>query len=166
VEDLCKIPVEQIQELDVIGIDEGQFVSDFKLTINSFMDYKQFLTVILKFKKDLLTYCSAWALHPMFYKRVIVAGLVTDAFLQGFNEMPELITVADSVTYFTAICSICKSDANTSHRKVKDTERELVGGKDQYDALCIPCYNEQTNNSFVINPYICKENEEITITQQ
>src|ERR1041384_6095374 len=103
------IPVSSAQELlekvekevDVVGIDEGQF-----------------------FDEELLDVANQLAMRGI---RVIIAGLDQDYTGKPFEPMPQLLSIAEFITKTHAICVKCGSTANYSQRTVESEERVGVG---------------------------------------
>lgn len=75
-------------------------------------------------------------------KRVIIAGLDMDYLGQPFGPMPELMAIADDVYKTRAICVKCGRLANFSYRITDNSERVLIGEKQDYMPLCRCCYEE------------------------
>lgn len=75
-------------------------------------------------------------------KRVIIAGLDMDYLGQPFGPMPELMAIADDVYKTRAICVKCGRLANFSYRITNNSERVLIGEKQDYMPLCRCCYEE------------------------
>lgn len=107
------------QNVDVIGIDEGQF-----------------------FDEELPRVCDQLALKGV---RIIVAGLDMDYLGNPFGPMPSLISKADYVTKVHAICVKCGNIANYSYRKVPNDDQVMLGELDVYEPRCRICYNEGMN---------------------
>ena len=103
-------------DIDVVGIDEAQFLDD-----------------------GLVDVCNQLANRGV---RVIVAGLDMDFKGVPFGPMPALCAIADEVTKVHAICVRCGALAYLSHRLVSDDKRVLLGEKAQYEPLCRECYNK------------------------
>lgn len=75
-------------------------------------------------------------------KRVIIAGLDMDYLGQPFGPMPDLMAIADDVYKTRAICVKCGRLANFSYRITENSERVLIGEKQDYMPLCRCCYQE------------------------
>jgi thymidine kinase len=105
-------------DVDVIGIDEGQF-----------------------FDSGLIDVCVSLANMGI---RVIVAGLDMDFKGKPFGPIPGLMAVAEEVTKVHAICIHCGDVAQFSHRFSKAEKLVLLGEKDEYEPLCRSCYNNAT----------------------
>lgn len=101
-------------DIDVVGIDEAQFLDD-----------------------GIVDVCNTLAYNGV---RVIVAGLDMDFKGVPFGPMPALCAIADDVTKVHAICVKCGRIAYISHRTVADDNRVLLGETQQYEPLCRECY--------------------------
>ena len=122
---LHSIPVESANEIlfyandvDVIGIDEAQFLDD-----------------------ELPNVCEQLANQGV---RVIIAGLDMDFMGNPFGPMPAIMAIAEEVQKVHAICVKCGNLANHSHRLVKDQNLVVLGEKDIYEPLCRDCFNKAT----------------------
>lgn len=108
--------IKEKHDVEVIGIDEVQF-----------------------FGEEVVNFCKKYVEYG---KRVIVAGLDLDFKAEPFLPMPELLTIADSVTKLSAICSVCGKKAYASQRLINeepaylDDPIVLVGAKECYEARC------------------------------
>jgi len=118
---LRSVPVHSAREIlqnsdeaQVIGIDEGQF-----------------------FDADLVNVCNELAEHG---KRVIVAGLDMDYRGKPFEPMPQLMAIAEQVTKTQAVCMQCGEPASYTQRLTDAKERVVVGAKNIYEARCRKCY--------------------------
>lgn len=77
-------------------------------------------------------------------KIVIVAALNCDYKRTArFQNMSELLCVAEEITSLKAVCVICGNDASFTHRTSKDTDLEVIGGADKYEARCRNCHPEK-----------------------
>ena len=103
-------------EVDVVGIDEAQFMD-----------------------MEIIAVCNQLANKGI---RVIVAGLDMDYLGNPFGPMPALMSVAEYVTKVHAVCVHCGNLANHSHRIIKDKNLVLLGEKDSYEPLCRDCFVE------------------------
>lgn len=104
-------------EIDVVGIDEAQFLDE-----------------------RLPEVCNELANRGV---RVIVAGLDMDFKGVPFGPIPALCAIADEVTKVHAICVKCGSLAYISHRLVHDEKRVLLGETSEYEPLCRECYMKE-----------------------
>ena len=102
------------KEVQVVGIDEGQF-----------------------FDVQLVGVCEQLAGMG---KRVIVAGLDQDYKGRPFEPMPQLLAIAEYITKTLAICMRCGAPANRTQRLVQNSGRVLVGAAGSYEARCRLCY--------------------------
>jgi thymidine kinase len=103
-----------IDGMDVVGIDEAQFLDD-----------------------DLPAVCNYIANQGI---RVIVAGLDMDFQGKPFGPIPALMATAEYVTKVHAICMRCGDLAHYSHRTSDSEKLVLLGEMDNYEPLCRKCY--------------------------
>ena len=108
-------------DIDVVGIDEAQFLDDGVVDV-----------------------CNDLANRGV---RVIVAGLDMDFQGKPFGPMPALCAIADEVTKVHAICVKCGALAYISHRLVANDKRVLLGEKMEYEPLCRECYQRIVNDN-------------------
>lgn len=73
-------------------------------------------------------------------KQVIVAGLDTDYLGRPFPPMPDLLTLAESITKTLAICVRCGNPAKHTQRLVESTDLIVVGAAGAYEARCRRCF--------------------------
>jgi thymidine kinase len=73
-------------------------------------------------------------------KQVIIAGLDTDYMGRPFYPMPELLTLAESITKTLAICMRCGNPAKHTQRLVESEELIVVGAGNMYEARCRRCF--------------------------
>jgi len=73
-------------------------------------------------------------------KQVIVAGLDTDYLGRPFSPMPELLSLAESITKTLAICMRCGNPAKHTQRLVESTDLIVVGAGGMYEARCRRCF--------------------------
>ena len=85
-------------------------------------------------------------------KQVIIAGLDTDYMGRPFPPMPELLSLAESITKTLAICMRCGNPAKHTQRLVDSTDLIVVGAGGMYEARCRRCFEpgmpKQTNLEF------------------
>lgn len=111
--------VEYIEEENpsVIGIDEVQFlggkIDDILYSIEKILE------------KDIT---------------VILAGLDMDFEGRPFEIVKELMPISDYLYKHHAVCVDCGTDAWVSHRKIRNTERVVIGATKEYEPLCRRCY--------------------------
>jgi len=77
-------------------------------------------------------------------KQVIVAGLDTDYMGRPFPPMPDLLTLAESITKTLAICMRCGNPAKHTQRLVESSELIVVGAEGSYEARCRRCFEPGT----------------------
>lgn len=77
-------------------------------------------------------------------KQVIIAGLDTDYMGRPFPPMPELLSVAESITKTLAICMRCGNPAKHTQRLVDATDLIVVGASGMYEARCRRCFEPGT----------------------
>src|SRR5450755_2019884 len=73
-------------------------------------------------------------------KQVVIAGLDTDYMGRPFPPMPDLLTLAESITKTLAICMRCGNPAKHTQRLVESTELIVVGAAGMYEARCRRCF--------------------------
>jgi len=73
-------------------------------------------------------------------KQVIVAGLDTDYLGRPFPPMPELLSLAESITKTLAICMRCGNPAKHTQRLVESADLLVVGASGMYEARCRRCF--------------------------
>jgi thymidine kinase len=73
-------------------------------------------------------------------KQVIVAGLDTDYMGRPFPPMPDLLTLAESITKTLAICMRCGNPAKHTQRLVESSDLIVVGAEGMYEARCRRCF--------------------------
>jgi thymidine kinase len=141
VDDASEIPPLVGPEVQVVGIDEAQFLGD-----------------------GLPDVCEALANRGV---RVIVAGLDQDYLGRPFEPMPALLAVAEYITKTLAVCMRCGRPANRTQRITPSTERVVVGASEVYEARCRHCFNpeepKQEEGAAVGRPPIHGETEEDTL---
>ena len=108
-------------DIDVVGIDEAQFLDDGVVDV-----------------------CNDLANRGV---RVIVAGLDMDFQGKPFGPMPALCAIADEVTKVHAICVKCGALAYIRDRLVANDKRVLLGEQMEYEPLCRECYQRIVNDN-------------------
>jgi len=73
-------------------------------------------------------------------KQVIVAGLDTDYMGRPFPPLPDLLTLAESITKTLAICMRCGNPAKHTQRLVGSNDLIVVGAAGMYEARCRRCF--------------------------
>mgnify|MGYP003585396780 CR=1 FL=1 len=115
--------VDQMEEImkknndaQVIGIDEVQFLGE-----------------------ETVKFCKKYVEYG---KRIIVAGLDMSFRAEPYHPLPELMSIADRVDKFNAICTICGKPAYASQRLIDgepayyDDPLIMVGASENYEARC------------------------------
>ncbi len=110
VEELRAILMPQLSELDVIGIDEVQFLSP----------------EIIPLASELIA--SG--------KRVLAAGLDMTFTAEPFGPVPALMAMADKVTKLSAVCMVCGQSAIHTQRLGQSQQLVVVGAAGLYEARC------------------------------
>ena len=119
------------EDIDVVGIDEAQFLD-----------------------AGLIEVCNELANRGV---RVIIAGLDMDFLGVPFGPIPALCAVADEVTKVHAICVKCGALAYVSHRLVKNDRRVMRGEAQEYEPLCRDCYQKSLQEEKLTSPQLCPE---------
>ncbi len=73
-------------------------------------------------------------------KQVMIAGLDTDYMGRPFSPMPELLSLAESITKTLAICVRCGNPAKHTQRLVESSDLIVVGAGGMYEARCRRCF--------------------------
>lgn len=111
-----------ILENEVVGFDEGQFFGESVYRL--LKSYEQSGTD----------------------KIFIINGLDMDSVGEPFGIMPKLMAIASSVTKLHAVCENCYGPADISFSMVEKKEQILIGGKNEYKALCWKCATKEKEN--------------------
>lgn len=135
VADLSQLEAALEEDVQVVAIDEGQFLT-----------------------QDLVGLASDLAEAG---KRVIVAGLDLDFRGEPFGPIPELLARAESVTKLTAVCVRCGAAATRTQRLIGghpahfDDPVILVGAAESYEPRCRACHRvvrrERATPLFVVS---------------
>ncbi len=135
VTDFRSISVEDLDRVDVIGIDEAQFFDEY----------------LIEFVRTLID------IHK---KYVIVVGLDGNYRREKFGHILDLIPLADNVTKLHAYCKRCAENKKTlvsalftHYNAPKDdtTGTVIVGGSEKYEALCRECYLQLNSKKFLLD---------------
>lgn len=100
----------QLAEVEVVGIDEVQFLSP-----------------------EIVSLLSELVARG---KRVIAAGLDMTYAAEPFGPVPALMALADTVTKLSAVCMVCGASAIHTQRLGQSQEVVLVGATGLYEARC------------------------------
>jgi thymidine kinase len=112
--------LDRVDGIDVVGIDEAQFLGAGVVPIAE------------RLAND--------------GKRVVVAGLDQDFLGRPFEPMPHLMAIAEYVTKNLAICMRCGNPADRSQRLVRRDATVVVGGTDAYEARCRRCFDPKLSD--------------------
>ena len=110
---LSELSDASLMDLDVIGIDEGQFFT------------------------DIVAFADKWA---SLGKVVIIGALDATFERKPFGRILNLIPVAEQVLKLNAVCMLCHRDASFTKRIGKETAVEVIGGADKYLSTCRACF--------------------------
>lgn len=110
--EILEIP-EKYQNVDVIGIDEGQFF------------------------KNLVEFCENLANQG---KTVIVAALESTFEREPFGQVLFLFVKAEKVHKLDAVCCLCHGPAAFTIRNSDEKEVEVIGGLEKYSPACRECH--------------------------
>jgi len=104
----------QLEAVEVVGIDEVQFLSND----------------ILPLAEELVA----------LGKRVLIAGLDMTFNAEPFGPVPALMAMADKVTKLSAVCMVCGASAIHTQRLGQSQELVVVGAAGMYEARCRACF--------------------------
>ncbi|HSU18475.1 MAG TPA: thymidine kinase [Acidobacteriaceae bacterium] len=110
VEELRAAVFPQLGDIEVVGVDEVQFLSP----------------EIISLALELVS----------LGKRVIMAGLDTTFANEPFGPVPSLMALADKLTKLSAVCMICGAAAIHTQRLGQSQELVVVGAAGLYEARC------------------------------
>lgn len=110
VEHLRGVLFPQLDQIEVVGIDEVQFLSPGVIPL---------LTELVSLGK-----------------RVIAAGLDMTFTAEPFGPVPALMAMSDKVTKLSAVCMICGQSAIHTQRLGQSQELVVVGATGMYEARC------------------------------
>ncbi len=110
VDELRATLLPQLDELDVVGIDEVQFLAPEVIA--------------------LVTELIAAG------KRVLLAGLDMTFEAEPFGPVPALMALADKVTKLSAVCMVCGQSAIHTQRLGQSQQLLVVGAAGLYEARC------------------------------
>lgn len=103
-----------IDGVNVVGIDEAQFMDD-----------------------GIIEVCQQLADKGI---RVIISGLDMDFRRRPFGPLPALMSIADRITKVHAICMDCGAPASYSYRLADGDSVVMLGAMKEYMCLCRNCY--------------------------
>ncbi|HTW50245.1 MAG TPA: thymidine kinase [Acidobacteriaceae bacterium] len=110
VEELRALLYPQLDDIEVVGIDEVQFLSP------------EIIPLALELVAS--------------GKRVLLAGLDTTFANEPFGPVPNLMALADRVTKLSAVCMVCGQPAIHTQRLTPSQELVVVGATGLYEARC------------------------------
>jgi thymidine kinase len=114
VEDMRSQLYPQLGEVEVVGIDEVQFLG----------------ADIVPLVEELVS----------LGKRVIIGGLDMTFNAEPFGPVPALMAIADKVTKLSAVCMVCGASAIHTQRLGQSQELVVVGAAGLYEARCRACF--------------------------
>jgi thymidine kinase len=114
VEDLRAALAPELDLVEVIGIDEAQFLD----------------VAIIPLAMELVA----------LGKRVLIAGLDTTFANEPFGPIPALMALADEVTKLSAVCMVCGAPAIHTQRLGQSQQLVVVGAAGLYEARCRTCF--------------------------
>lgn len=114
VEEMKAVLMPKIDQIDVIGVDEAQFLDPSLIALANELVHLG--------------------------KRVILAGLDTSFTGDPFPPVPDLMAVADEVTKLSAVCVVCGGTAIHTQRLGSSQELVVVGASGLYEARCRACF--------------------------
>lgn len=118
---------------EAIEIKESKDILDYLDTMSEFcpviaIDEAQFLD------KDIVKVCQELTQRG---HHLIIAGLDKNFKAEPFGCMPDILSIADTVTKLCASCTQCGSRATFSKRIENNSSDEiLIGDKEAYEARC------------------------------
>ncbi|MDE1155077.1 MAG: thymidine kinase [Acidobacteriaceae bacterium] len=110
VEDLRAVLFPILADVEVVGIDEVQFLS----------------AEVIPLVAELI----------MLGKRIILGGLDMTFEAEPFGPVPQLMAMADKVTKLSAVCMVCGQPAIHTQRLGQSQELVVVGATGLYEARC------------------------------
>ena len=119
VEELRAALYPRLAEVDVVGVDEAQFLS----------------AEIIPLALELVA----------LGKRVLMAGLDTTFANEPFGPVPNLMALADKVTKLSAVCMVCGQAAIHTQRLGQSQELVVVGAAGLYEARCRAHFHPSTD---------------------
>ena len=119
VEHLRSLLLPQLAEVEVVGIDEVQFLA----------------AEVVALATELVAEG----------KRVLVAGLDMTFTAEPFGPVPALMAMADKVTKLSAVCTVCGASAIHTQRLGQSQELVVVGAAGLYEARCRAHFHPYTD---------------------
>ncbi len=119
VEELRASLMPQLAEVEVVGVDEVQFLAP-----------------------EIITLAGELVAAG---KRVLVAGLDMTFTAEPFGPVPALMAMADKVTKLSAVCMVCGQSAIHTQRLSASQELVMVGATGLYEARCRAHFSPHTD---------------------
>jgi len=111
---------------------ESYVCSDLKDADELIKNYDAIFIDEIQFYQDGSVLCDSWANNG---KLVYACGLNGTYERKQFKVISELIPIVENIIYLTAVDSKTGSDAVYSKRLTCDTQEQLIGGSDIYQAV-------------------------------
>ena len=128
----------QHKEINVVAIDEFQFISTFeKSREKDFLENKISTLDFLENKFTVNDFIK-WIIDND--KTLIISGLDLDSDLKPFDNVKELLPYATHIFKHKAVCVKCGNDATLTRCKINKKEIKLIGGSDIYEPVCLQCW--------------------------
>ena len=102
----------------------------------------------IQFYPDAAAYCDKWANRG---KIVEACGLSGDYRRKPFEQISQLIPMADDVEHVKAVCRESGLDAPFSKRISAEEEQEVIGGEDKYMAVSRGIFFEKLDSDSKIS---------------
>jgi len=91
-----------------------------------------------QFIKNMAAVCARW-IDTGVVNDIVIAMLNADYSGRPFDNMGEIIAMADNVIFLSAVCALCGGDASRTVRLSSNCDLEVIGGFDIYSPRCRPC---------------------------
>lgn len=118
-------------------------LSEVEVAVN-LQDYDVICIDEIQFFPDKLLFCQKWRSEG---KIVIASGLYANFQRKPFEDLPNLIALADKTEMLTSICHDCVRDqGSTSYRLSDEQDEVVIGGHNKYLPLCQVCYENREIN--------------------
>ena len=75
----------------------------------------------------------------------VVAALDSTFQRKAFNDIINLVPLAEKVSKLSAVCVGCSGKAYFTERIIDGEELEVIGGEESYRAVCRKCFNASEN---------------------
>ncbi|XP_049852618.1 thymidine kinase, cytosolic-like [Schistocerca gregaria] len=121
-----------VAQYDVIGIDEGQFISYQNVYHSPFRSFP-----------NIAPFCESLANRG---KTVIVAALDGTFQRKCFNSILSLVPISETVVKLSAVCMYCFKDAAFTMRMTSEVDIEVIGRDEKYVSACRACFFKNRQN--------------------